>query len=355
MRDEDHPLNRGFDYYFGFTASGSNFYNPSSLFRNFEPVEESEYLTDAFTREALAFISNRPVEKPFFVFLSYNAPHIPVYEPAPAKYLNRFDTGNAAVDNYYAKLNAVDEGIHQIRALLEARGEWDNTFVVYFSDNGAVADSPHPRNAPLRGFKGKLEQGGIRVPMVWRLPGSLAQAAGTLVEEPVSSMDILPTALALAGLEEASGQKIDGVNLLPFLVENKPWPAQRRLFYAGSHASHWSIDNLPFWQSYQQYLAEGDRSAPHPESEMIEKHGPGGLSVRHGRWWMRWDGDSGEFQLFDMSNDIGESHDLAAVHPEKVIDLKKQISAWLAPLPPPNHWNKSYWKAMRKAVGLSPE
>ncbi len=352
MKEADHPLRRGFDRYFGFTASGSNFYNPSSLFEGFEPIEESAYLTDAFTREALSFLENRDGDQPFFLFLSYNAPHIPVYEPAPDEYLSPFDTGNPAADNYYAKLRAVDAGLAQIRSWLKERGEWENTFFVYFSDNGAVADSPHPRNAPLRGFKGQLQQGGVRVPMVWKLPRDPAVEAGSLYSRPVSSMDVLPTALRLSGLPFRAERPLDGKDLLPFLKDEQTGDPHAFLFYAGSHASHWSNKNLPFWEGYQAYLDAADPSLPHPVSEHVERYGPGGLSVRMGDWWLRWDGRSDEFVLHHLDGDVSEGKDVAAASPERVERMKTALRDWLKELPPPTDWERIFWERQRKAVGL---
>lgn len=349
MREEDHPFNRGFDRYFGFTASGSNFYNPSSLFDGWDPVEEEEYLTDAFTREAIEFIDSRPTDVPFFLFLAYNAPHIPVYEPAPPEYREPFNTGNSAVDNYYAKIRAVDVGIERIRDRLVERGEWDNTFFVYFSDNGAVADSPHPRNAPLRGFKGHLHQGGIRIPMVWRLP-TTESVSPQLFEAPVSSMDILPTALGLAGIELA--QETDGLNLISDFARESSHAEQRVLFYAGSHAHHWGEQNMDFWNGYNRYLFAGDRDAEHPQSSMVESAGPGGFAVQQGRYCLIWDADIGDFRLFDLTADITESADISAEHPEHKNRLKDALRTWLKDLPPPTDWNPTYWNNMRQAVGL---
>lgn len=348
MRAEDHPLRRGFDRYFGFTASGSNFYDPSSLFDGWEPVSETEYLTDAFTREALTFIDSRPNEAPFFLFLAYNAPHIPVYELAPEAYRDPFDTGNPAVDNYYAKIRAIDVGIERIRERLKERGEWGNTFFVFFSDNGAVANSPHPRNAPLRGFKGLLHQGGIRVPMVWRFPESL-EIGRQLFETPVSSMDILPTAIALAGISYPKNS-VDGINLLPDIVGTSTRSRDRPLFFAGSHAGHWGDENLFFWDAYSDYLESGDPTSDHPQSRLTEGFGPGGLSVRHGDYSLIWDADSGDFRLFNLCEDIGEARDLSSQKPEKVAELKAVLGDWLRELPPPTDWNRNYWKKMLKAV-----
>lgn len=348
MRAEDHPFQRGFDRYFGFTASGSNFYDPSSLFDGWDPVSETEYLTDAFTREALAFIDSRSNDQPFFLFLAYNAPHIPVYEPAPEAYREPFDTGNPAVDNYYAKIRAIDVGIEQLRERLKERGEWDNTFFVFFSDNGAVADSPHPRNAPLRGFKGLLHQGGIRVPMVWKLPES-SGIGPQLFQAPVSSMDILPTAIALAGISYPKNS-VDGIDLLPDILGTSSRSKERHLFFAGSHAGHWGDENLDFWNAYTDYLERGDPTADHPQSQLTERFGPGGLSVRHGDYSLIWDADAGDFRLFNLREDIGEARDLSSQKPEQVAEMKAVLGDWLRGLPSPTDWNRNYWHKMIEAV-----
>src|SRR5690554_295790 len=138
---EQHPNNKGFDYYFGFNGSGTTYYNSPSLYRNEDNVKAEGYITEEFTREAIGFI-NKNIENPFFLYLAYNAPHIPLHEPAPEKYLKRFNSRNPHANNYYASLAAVDDGIGEITNLLDNKGLRDNTIIVFLSDNGAVADSP---------------------------------------------------------------------------------------------------------------------------------------------------------------------------------------------------------------------
>jgi len=156
-----HPLNRGFDEFFGFLDGSSNYYNAKVL-RDYTSVTETEYLTDAFTREGVSFI-NRHATEPFFLYLSYNAVHAP-YDQPPAIYMDRVaNIADPQRQNYAAMVVALDDGVGQVLQALQANNILNNTLIFFLSDNGAP---PHPfvRNLPLRGYKHDVLEGGIRVP-----------------------------------------------------------------------------------------------------------------------------------------------------------------------------------------------
>jgi arylsulfatase B len=245
-----HPQRRGFDSFFGFLHEG-HYYVPAPwpgvatmlrrrtlpgggqgrrtfgdvtysthmhgfeppydannpILRDGQPSAEAAYLTDAFTREALSFIDRRR-EEPFFLYVAYNAVHSPL-QGADA-YLKEF----ASIDDiqrriFAAMLGNLDDGVGQILAKLRAAGLEDDTLVFFLSDNGGPTRELTSSNKPLRGEKGSVYEGGVRVPFMVRWPGRLP--AGSTYEQPVSSTDIFATAAAVAGATPPQGRTLDGV------------------------------------------------------------------------------------------------------------------------------------------------
>ena len=331
---EHHPLERGFDYYFGFNLSGASYYNSPAIFRNYANIDVPGYLTEAFSREAVRFIETRGDDDPFFLFLSYSAPHIPLHEPAPAHYRNRFDTGNPAADNYYAALAAVDDGVGAILDVLGKRNELANTLIIFVSDNGAVIDSPLPMNGSLRGNKGTLLPGGLQVPLIISWGGRFVP--GSVRSQLASGMDILPTALDAAGIELDETLSLDGESLLPVLEDpSESVSPHRFLFWAGPHASHWSPKNRQFWSDYHAYVSgrEG-RIGDVPKSRFVEAHSPWSLAVTDGTTFIEWQkDDSGEWNPPFYSSGLKRAaDDPSSRFFEAALD-------WLEPLPEPRIWS----------------
>ena len=177
-------------------------------------VDEPEYLTDAFTREAVDFIA-RHRDEPFFLYLSYNAVHTPLQ--ASDAYLDRFaHIPDVQRRTYAAMLSALDDGVGAVLDALREAGVEERTLVFFLSDNGGAELVNASRNGPLRAAKGQLFEGGIRVPFLVRWPDRLP--AGATYDLPVISLDVFPTALAAAGVALPSDRVIDGANLLPHLT-----------------------------------------------------------------------------------------------------------------------------------------
>jgi arylsulfatase A-like enzyme len=230
-----HPNRRGFAEFFGFPGGGHTYLPGAAgsreyqvpIFRDSAPVAEPEYLTDAFSREAVRFIK-RHARQPFFLYLAYNAVHTPLQ--APPKYRDRFPAiADARRRSYAAMLSALDDGIGQVLAALRAANLERDTLVFFLSDNGGPPAANGSRNDPLRGTKGQLFEGGIHVPFVVRWPGTLPE--GSVYDEPVVSLDIFPSAAAAAGVKLPEGLQLDGVNLLPALSGDIPTPPHERLFW----------------------------------------------------------------------------------------------------------------------------
>lgn len=224
-----HPNKRGFDEFYGFLEGGHR-YLPEEfvinnatemrnqndgykikLLRNNQYVDEKEYLTDAFSREAVDYIK-RNKDNPFFLYLAYNAPHSPLQ--ATEKYLSRFQhIQNEKRRTYAAMVSAVDDGVTNVLNALQELKLEENTIVFFLSDNGGPTGDNASSNLPLRGVKSSFYEGGIRVPFAVQWKGQIP--AGKKYDHPVISLDIFATAAALAKV--APKNPIDGKNLIPFL------------------------------------------------------------------------------------------------------------------------------------------
>jgi arylsulfatase A-like enzyme len=295
-----HPTRRGFQEQFGFIGGGHDYFkaDPNDrreyfipIERNGKPVTETEYLTDAFSREAAAFI-RRHQKDPFFLYLAYNAPHTPLQ--APEKYLDRLNhIEDKTRRSYAALISGMDDGIGRVLAALRELKLDSDTLVFFLSDNGGPTKVTNSSNAPLRGAKGQVYEGGIRVPFVARWTGRLP--AGKLYDHPVIALDISPTAAALAGARLPEGLKLDGADLMPHLLGKPSRPPHDRLF----------------WRT----------------------GGGAAFAVREGRYKLVRIGEQTE--LYDLETDIGESKDLSASHPDVVKKLDQARQQWNGELKAP--------------------
>ena len=252
------------------------------LLRSSQPVDEQEHLTDAFTREACDFI-RRHRQQPFFLHLAYNAVHSPLQE-ADA-FLARF----AHIDDIHRRIFAamlahLDDGVGRVIAELRDSGVDDNTLVVFLSDNGGPTRELTSKNTPLRGGKGELLEGGIRVPFIARGQGI---PAGSVIDTPVLSMDACASALEIAGAQP-SPAPLDGVSFMPLVTGRAAAAAERPLF--------WRL---------------GRRHA-----------------LRCGDWKIIRDG--GKWELYNLSRDIGETADCADQEPAQLQQMAHLWDEWNA-------------------------
>jgi len=188
-------------------------------------VDEQEYLTDALSREAVRFIE-RNAGNPFFLYLAYNAPHTPLQ--ATEKYLKRFShIENQKRKTYAAMVSSVDDGVGELLNKLEELNIHENTIVFFLSDNGGPYKTNGSRNDPLREGKGSLYEGGIRVPFAMQWPGKIPP--GQVYDQPIISLDIFATVADYAGAEP--GKPLDGVNLVPYLLEKEQGSPHEQLFW----------------------------------------------------------------------------------------------------------------------------
>lgn len=290
-----HPLSRGFDAFYGF-LQGSRSYLPlrepdrmNALMRDRETVPETfAYLTDELAREAASEIeSNR--DRPFFLYVAFNAVHSP-NEALPAD-LERARGAALRRPEVAAMTLALDRAVGTILDALAASGVADDTLVVFVNDNGGP---PGHDNGGLRGRKGTLWEGGIRVPFLMQWPARLPR--GKVVSEPVIALDILPTALAAAGIEP-DGAPLDGVSLLPFLTGASPTPPHDALHWR--QGDHWAV------RSGSLKLVKAGEERP---------------------------------ALYDLASDRGEAEDLAASRPADAKRLRGLHEAWNSTLAKPIAW-----------------
>lgn len=341
-----YPTARGFDYYFGMAGGGSDYIidpAPGDEFilrrggvitvpagglkamakgtrlesvlemirarqpisRNGKVVRVDDYLTDAFTKDAVAFIERNRAH-PFFLYLAMNAPHVPLQ--ATKKYIDRYrDLKDPGKRVYAAMVSSLDDGVGAVVAELKKDGLYDNTAIFFLSDNGCAGYiNGACSNAPLSGFKRWQLEGGIRIPYIVSWPGHLPSRR--VDDRQVSSLDILPTAAALAGAKLPRDRVYDGVDLIPFLDGADKAVPNPRLYWRDGTDFAMRDANLKLW------IANVARPAASQDARkrVVPKVGPGGRHV----------------MLFDLRSDVGEKHNLAAEDPAAVKRLEAEIDRW---------------------------
>ena len=300
---EYNPVARGFDEFYGFMGRGAHDYfqldnSESPIYRGFDPIQDEGYLTNRLTDEAVSFIKKHK-NKPFFVYLAYNAVHAP--PQAPEEDIKRFDTGDPARDVLMAMLHHLDEGVGRVVRTLKEEGQWENTLLFFLTDNGG-SKAMHANNAPLRGFKQQNYEGGIRTPFIVSWPARFE--GRRTVDTPVISLDILPTVMEAAGLPLPTEKPFDGKSLLGVL-QGKTKGLHEHLF--------WS-----------------------------EGGGTGEWAVLSGDWKLV--GIQNERHLFNLATDVSEENDLAGQQPEKVAALTRLYDAWLDRMADPMNGSAKRWK-----------
>lgn len=309
-RPDFHPLKRGFDEYFGFLGGAHDYLDAAAdphnpILRGTAPVSEVDYTTDAFAREAVAFIEKHKSE-PWFVYLPFNAVHAPL-ESTPKYLAQVVKIGDSKRRTFAAMLVAMDHAVGTVLAKLRQHKLEENTLVFFLSDNGGPTRQTTSSNTPLRGFKAQTWEGGIRVPFAVQWKGRIP--AGKVDDRPVIQLDILPTSLAAAGVEVKPEWKLDGVNLLPYLegqVKGTP------------HAAL-------YWRFGQQIaVRKGDWKlvkAPVAPGAPLREEATVATTVGA--------------QLYNLAKDIGENENLAEKEPQRVKELAADWSRWNSELAAP--------------------
>ncbi len=289
-RPKFRPSRHGFDTWFGILGGNADYFTYREeggryvLYENDRPARRKGYLTDLIAEEALAWLKQK-ARRPFFLYLAFTAPHTPIQDP------DEFDpvTGTAPRrqghrPTYARMVERMDARVGDVLAELDRRGLHEDTIVIFISDNGADSNGSNGR---LRGGKGSLWEGGIRIPCLLRWPRVLA--AGRDIDQVAITMDLAPTLLAAARVPMPGRHRFDGVNLLPVL-EGRQAPFARTLF----------------WR-YKR--GEARRKA-----------------VRRGT--MKLVVDDGRTELHDLARDETEQHDLAGAEKDVVAEMSRLLTAW---------------------------
>lgn len=293
------PQRRGFDDFFGMLQASCDysrhtFRGQPDLWRNDTPVtRDGVYATELFTDEAVAFLERQP-RRPWFLMLSYNAPHRAddrVSLPAPERWTQQFAARDLPQPRRetLAAVAALDDGIGRVLDTLTRLGLEQDTLVIVLSDNG-------PTKVPgstglLRGQKDTLDEGGIRVPCLLRWPGRLP--AGAVCREPLSAIDLAPTLLADACTTPPRDLSMDGIDILPVLAGRAPSPHE---------ALFWSHTSLRRGFAGERVVSR---------------------AVRQGRWRLTESPDG--LELNDLAVDPAQARDVAAEHPDVVERLAAQL------------------------------
>lgn len=288
-----HPNRRGFDEYFGLLGGG-HVYLPGvklgieysiPMDRNGQPEPLAGYLTEVLGQEASAFITRHKAE-PWFLYLAFNAPHTPLQ--VTDRQLDRVrHITDETRRNYAGLVVGLDDAIGEVLVTLKGTGQCENTLVWFFSDNGGPTAVTHSDNTPLRGSKGQIFEGGVRVPFLVSWPGRLPAAKE--FADPVHSLDVFATVAALAKATVPESHRLEGVDLLPYLDGTNTGAPHERLF--------WRIG------------------------------GGTKFAVREGDWKLVFGGQQ-KVQLFNLAADVSESNDIAAAHPEVLARLRQAYDDW---------------------------
>lgn len=255
-------------------------------------ADKGKYVTDVFAREAVGFLQRYLGKQPVFLYLAFNAPHSASSFPdaegkrpgvqAPEEYVAQY-RGLAKTDalaRYFAAVTCMDAAIGRVLQTLDDASQAENTLVIFLSDNGG---SGNGGNAPLRGAKATMWEGGLRVPFLFRWPARVPP--GRVTDEFLTALEILPTLLAATGAAAPTDLQLDGFDLLPVVRGERPSPRAEM-----------------FWQR------RGDKAA------------------RCGNW--KWIESADGGGLFDLAADPGETTDLSAREPETARRLRERFAAW---------------------------
>ncbi|MEO0413932.1 MAG: sulfatase-like hydrolase/transferase [Verrucomicrobiota bacterium] len=344
-RDEWKPNSRGVDFFYGF-LSGSHDYSKSTtdpdhpkaglrpILRNTEiepPIQDSNgYLTEMLSREAVDYIDRAETDRPFFVYLAYNAVHYPW--DVPQKYIDRVQGLDTHDERklFAGMVLAMDDGVGAVMDAVRRKGAEDETLFIFMSDNGTprgqgIAQPKQKKRGettmsnpgPYNGFKGDTYEGGIRVPFVMQWPGKIP--AGETYDHPVSNLDIVKTIMSLNEVESSpKGFDFDGANLIPHITGESSDPPHRVLY----------------WRRGEDY------------------------AIRKGDWKLCWNDDSGPqtIQLFNIKDDPGEWKDRATDLPDRAQAMQNLFDKWDSQLADnqtgkrPKNRNTNYSKGNRVDV-----
>lgn len=313
-----HPSQRGFDE--AIMASRGHF-APKFQTTPHVPVEEGAYLADFLTDQAVSFIE-RHRDEPFFLYLPHNAVHTPIEAPeaSVAKFRGKPPEGGHHNPVYAGMIDSVDQSVGRVMAKLDELKLTNDTLFIFSSDNGGLGGYGElggstgkniTNNAPLRGGKGMLYEGGVRVPLIIRWPK--VTGVGTTCDEPVVTIDFYPTFLEIAGSRVDSRHKLDGVSFLSLLKSGGAGRLNRDAIY---------------WHFPGYLQADSKRGT--------WRTTPAG-AIRSGDFKLLEFFEDMHVELYNLRADLSQKHDLAAKMPSKTAKLRQRLHQWRkdvdAPMP----------------------
>lgn len=309
------PWEQGFDFSRMIGKNGLDYYNYSIFLDSYQNEftdNGTEYLTDKLTGYGVEFIQQN-AKKPFFLYLAYSAPHVFIVPRGDKlnKYFRKYGNSDRKFNPYYsAMVESIDDGVGLILQTLREHGLLENTLVIFTSDNGGLGLDelgPTPTDmAPLRKWKGHIYEGGIRVPAIFSWPGKIQHQTDSA--HYFSSIDYLPTFCQLAGVGELP-KNIDGKSIAPLILKPENWSdSDRNLFW-----------HYPHFSNQLGSLAGAVRAGDYKLVELYE---------------------TGTLELYNLKNDISETHNLADELPEKTKEMHQILVNWResvnAQMPVPN-------------------
>ncbi len=311
----DNPLQGGIDVNVGGNHAG----HPRSYFSpyrnpNLSDGEKGEFLCDRLGKEAAALIKGADANRPFFLYFAPYAVHTPLQAKAELieKYKHKPHTEAHSNPVYAALIQSMDENVGRVLTALRESGRWENTLIIFTTDNGGVYDIS--RQWPLRAGKGSFYEGGLRVPFIVYQQGKFEKK--TIADLMVSQLDIFPTLLDVAGIDKKN-LVLDGKSLMHVLKNGK----DKRL------------ENRPLFWHFPAYLEGGNEET----TDRLFRTRPVSV-VRKGDWKLILNYEDHSYELYNVARDLSEKREVAASHPKQVKKLSALLERWKkelgAPLPP---------------------
>ncbi|GIW81547.1 MAG: arylsulfatase [Gemmatales bacterium] len=306
------PSDHGFDHWFSTQNNAlPNHHNPDNFVRNGKEVGRIEgYSAHIVVDEAINWLKDgRDKSKPFFLFVCFHEPHEPI--ASDPKYTRLYPSKDPSLSAHHGNITQMDDAFGRLDRALAELGLRDHTFLFFTSDNGPAITSIHPHGSagPLRGKKGHLYEGGIRVPGIVRWPGHTKP--GSVSDEPVSGVDLLPTLCAITGIDVPKDRAIDGASFLPVL-EGKSIERKTPLYWQFLYAS--SRPKVALRDGDWKILAHLDVAEPERGADIRDEDMKAIKTAK-----------PVSFELYNLANDIGETKDLAEENPQKLQELATKL------------------------------
>ena len=297
------PTRRGFDHQYGHWFGAIDYFTHKrqkviDWHRDDQPCDDEGYSTHLLAKEACRRIREKDPAKPLFLYLPFNAVHTPLQ--VPDNYTEPYGNLEGQRRAYAGMLAAMDEAIGQVVAAAEETRIRENTLIIFTSDNGGFAPGKIASNGPLRAGKGTIYEGGIRACALANWPGRIP--AGTTINEPIHAIDWYPTLAKLTGTPLQQKLPLDGLDIWPVLTKGTKSPREALLLHG---------------------TRRGDAAIRAGDWKLIVRGGGGEEKKKRVRAEAKPAANRGlGLELYNLAEDIGESRDLTAEHPEKVKELR---------------------------------